>query len=159
MSAFKQALGLESQEDTGATGFGLIDRMQLSWETRIKGFAVCASISLVISLTGAIVMFIAGSTAFVILYTIGTVFSLLSTFFLMGPMRQLKGAFEAKRRIATVVLIASIVVTLIFGILGLSILALICCLGQFLAFIWYSLSYIPGARDVVGGCLSSTFGF
>lgn len=69
------------------------------------------------------------------------------TFFLSGPLKQLKKMFEPTRLVATLVFLAMIVLTLVAGlILRNPVLALICIIAQYLAMAWYSLSYIPYAR-------------
>ncbi|XP_010134908.1 PREDICTED: vesicle transport protein SFT2B-like [Buceros rhinoceros silvestris] len=74
----------------------------------------------------------------------------------MGPLKQLKAMFEPKRLIATVVMLLFIVLTLCavfwWNRRGL---AMLFCILQSLAMTWYSLSYIPFARDAVIKCFSS----
>ncbi|XP_010128448.1 PREDICTED: vesicle transport protein SFT2A-like [Chlamydotis macqueenii] len=77
----------------------------------------------------------------------------------MGPLKQLKAMFEPKRLIATVVMLLFLVLTLCavfwWNKKGLAVLF---CILQFLAMTWYSLSYIPFARDAVIKCFSSCLG-
>ncbi|XP_052640838.1 vesicle transport protein SFT2A isoform X2 [Harpia harpyja] len=84
---------------------------------------------------------------------------LFFTCFLMGPLKQLKAMFEPKRLIATVVMLLFLVLTLcaVFW-WNKKGLALLFCILQFLAMTWYSLSYIPFARDAVIKCFSSCLG-
>ena len=61
--------------------------------------------------------------------------------------------FAKTRIIATVLVFAFMVLTLIFGLaLKKGGLALLFCILQFLAMTWYSISYIPFARDAVKKC-------
>ncbi|NXS98128.1 SFT2A protein, partial [Jacana jacana] len=80
----------------------------------------------------------------------------ISTCFLMGPLKQLKAMFEPKRLVATIVMLLFLVLTLCavfwWNKKGLAVLF---CILQFLAMTWYSLSYIPFARDAVIKCFSS----
>ena len=75
---------------------------------------------------------------------------LASTFFLVGPLRQLKNMTQPTRLIASIVFLGSMALTLyaVFGI-GSGILAFFCVVIQFLALGWYVLSYIPFARSCV----------
>lgn len=71
------------------------------------------------------------------------------TFFLTGPIKQLKKMFEPVRLVATLVYLFMIILTLVAGLFFKSpILAIICIIMQYLAMAWYSISYIPYARFV-----------
>ena len=67
--------------------------------------------------------------------------------------------FHEKRRIATSVYLLTLIVTLsiAYGYEGggKTVLVLLSVLTQFLALVWYTLSYIPFARDMVLGCMKS----
>jgi len=67
--------------------------------------------------------------------------------------------FAETRRVATSVYLLLIIVTIsvAFGYTGDGKVALIvlCVVGQFLALCWYTLSYIPFARQAVLSCLGS----
>ncbi|XP_011877274.1 PREDICTED: vesicle transport protein SFT2B isoform X6 [Vollenhovia emeryi] len=91
-----------------------------------------------------------GLAVFAVFYTLGNIISLASTCFLMGPLNQLKKMFAATRLIATILVLVSIALTL-FAALHLHNpgLALLFIIIQSLAMTWYSLSYIPYARDAV----------
>jgi hypothetical protein len=131
----------------------------LSFKQRITGFAICFVGGLFIGFLATFLLFVS-IVAFATLYTIGNLLSLSSTLFLMGPLRQIKSMFDPTRLFATIVFIAAMAMTLFcafwftgknqHGIqVGLVILFLII---QFLALIWYSLSYIPFARTAVINC-------
>ncbi|XP_039240578.1 vesicle transport protein SFT2A isoform X2 [Pipra filicauda] len=85
--------------------------------------------------------------------------ALFFTCFLMGPLKQLKAMFDPKRLIATIVMLLCLVLTLcaVFW-WDKKGLAMLFCILQFLAMTWYSLSYIPFARDAVIKCFSSCLG-
>ncbi|XP_024228033.1 vesicle transport protein SFT2B isoform X3 [Bombus impatiens] len=84
------------------------------------------------------------------------VYSNKSTCFLMGPFNQFKKMFAPTRVVATVLVFIAIVMTL-FAALHLKNpgLALMFIIIQSLAMTWYSLSYIPYARDAVRKTLES----
>ncbi|EDL39237.1 SFT2 domain containing 2, isoform CRA_d, partial [Mus musculus] len=76
------------------------------------------------------------------------------TVFLMGPLKQLKRMFEPTRLIATILVLLCFALTLCSAFLWNKGLALIFCILQSLALTWYSLSYIPYARDAVKKCFA-----
>ncbi|RYG44148.1 hypothetical protein EON67_12100 [archaeon] len=80
-----------------------------------------------------------------------------STMFLFGPWRQMKNMFAAKRIIATLVYLITLIATLVVAIVVKSVpLVIVMIIIQFIALVWYTLSYIPYARNLVcnaiGGC-------
>ncbi len=68
--------------------------------------------------------------------------------------------FHEKRRVATLVYLLTLCLTLgiAFGYEGggKTVLVLLSVVVQFLALVWYTLSYIPFARDMVLSCMKST---
>lgn len=140
-----------------------------SWSTRIKGFCILFVVGILLSFLGCFALFLnRGLNTFAIFYTLGNIISLLSTCFLMGPFKQLENMFHSKRIIATIIVIVSITLTLVAALvvsklelssgshlifvlfqLHKAMLALIFIIIQSLAMTWYSLSYIPYARDAV----------
>ncbi|CAD6231918.1 GSCOCG00001652001-RA-CDS [Cotesia congregata] len=127
------------------------DGTTLSWSTRIKGFAICFIIGILLTFLGSFALFLhKGLTVFAVFYTLGNIVSLLSTCFLMGPMNQLKKMFASTRIIATLIVFISLAMTLYAALkLEKAGLALLFIIIQSLAMTWYSLSYIPYARDAV----------
>lgn len=91
-----------------------------------------------------------GLVLFALFYTLGNIASMGSTLFLMGPWKQLKKMFNETRYIATIATILFMILTLLSGLLWKKFaLTILMCIFQFLAMTWYSLSYIPYARDAV----------
>lgn len=79
-----------------------------------------------------------------------------STMFLMGPWAQLKKMFNETRVLATIGVFLFMILTLLSALLWKRrVLALLFCFCQFLSMTWYSLSYIPYARDAVTKTLTS----
>ncbi|CAB0038098.1 unnamed protein product [Trichogramma brassicae] len=142
------------EEDTVEEQNGIMsqvsDTMKLSKTTRIKGFIICFVVGILLSVLGSFALFLKGLTTYGVLYTLGNIISLASTCFLMGPVNQLKKMFASTRVIATIIVFVSFGLTL-YAALGLHnpILALVFILIQSFAMLWYSLSYIPYARDAV----------
>ncbi|KAI4456761.1 hypothetical protein MML48_8g00008657 [Holotrichia oblita] len=127
-----------------------------SWSTRIKGFLICFITGILLSFLGSFALFLNGIKIFAVLYTIGNILSLASTCFLMGPFNQVKKMFAETRAIATILVIVSLTMTLISALwLKNAGLALLFIIIQSLAMTWYSLSYIPYARDAVKKTLSA----
>ncbi|XP_076050353.1 vesicle transport protein SFT2A isoform X2 [Oratosquilla oratoria] len=147
----------EEEEERGNIITQVIDNNSLSWGTRVKGFAICFVLGFIFSFLGsALLFFHNGLILFAVFYTIGNVMALGSTCFLMGPVNQCKKMFAKTRVIATVIMFAALVMTLIAAFaLKKKALALLMVIIQFLAMTWYSLSYIPYARDGVKKCFGS----
>lgn len=135
----------------------VMDQTTLSWSTRIKGFTICFIIGILCSFLGAFALFLQkGLPVFAVFYSLGNIISLTSTCFLMGPCNQLKKMFAATRIIATIVMFVAIALTLFAAIrLEKAGLALLFIIIQSLAMTWYSLSYIPYARDAVRKAVES----
>lgn len=152
MDKLKQFLRGDESPDENV---GIIDQFSesttFSWTTRIKGFVICFVVGILMSLLGSFALFLSGGvTVFAIFYTLGNIISMLSTCFLMGPFKQIKKMFSPTRVIATIIVIVSIALTLVAAIvLQKALLALLFIIIQSLAMTWYSLSYIPYARDAV----------
>ncbi|XP_034936346.1 vesicle transport protein SFT2A [Chelonus insularis] len=129
----------------------IMDDTTLSWSTRIKGFAICFIVGILLSFLGSFALFLnRGISVFAVFYTLGNLISLASTCFLMGPVNQLKKMFASSRIIATLLVFLSIGLTLYAAIkLEKPGLALVFIIIQSLSMTWYSLSYIPYARDAV----------
>ena len=131
----------------------------LSWETRLYGCATCFVIGVFLSIFGTIELWLGKWVAFGLLYTLGTLTALGGTIFLRGPQTQAKKMFEKDRLCATITLIASIIATILVAVLlQWGWLAMFCCIVQFIAFAWYTLSYIPYARSAVKSCFSGVTG-
>ncbi|XP_012276609.1 vesicle transport protein SFT2A [Orussus abietinus] len=158
MEKLRRALsGNEQCDEESGIITQVMDSSTLSWSTRIKGFAICFVIGILCSFLGSFALFLnRGLTVFAVFYTLGNIISLLSTCFLMGPVKQLKKMFASTRVIATVLVFVSIVMTLFAAIhLKKAGLALFFIILQSLAMTWYSLSYIPYARDTVKKAVES----
>lgn len=124
----------------------------LGWGSRLKGFIAFMVFGVVCSILGVCCLFIPkiGLILFIVFYTLGNICSLISTMFLMGPLKQLKRMCDKTRAFATVVMITCLVLTLCAALWWkIFALTLVFVILQVLAFAWYSLSYIPFARDAI----------
>ncbi|XP_019405522.1 PREDICTED: vesicle transport protein SFT2A isoform X1 [Crocodylus porosus] len=148
--------GQDQDEEQGLTA-QVFNNSSLSFGTRVKWFAICFVGGIVCSILGTALLWLpSGLKLFAVFYTLGNVAALASTCFLVGPIKQMKKMFETTRLIATLVMLFSFIATLCavfwWGKKGLAVLF---CILQFLAMTWYSLSYIPYARDAVMKCFTS----
>ncbi|XP_056105448.1 vesicle transport protein SFT2A isoform X1 [Rhinichthys klamathensis goyatoka] len=149
--------GREENEEVGLTA-QILDGTTLGFTTRLKWFVICFASGILCSILGTALLFLpkAGMNLFAVFYTLGNVAAISSTCFLMGPLKQLKRMFEPTRIIATIMMLLCLVLTLCavfwWHKKGLAILF---CILQFLAMTWYSISYIPFARDAVMKCFTS----
>ncbi|KAK0228142.1 Got1/Sft2-like family-domain-containing protein [Armillaria luteobubalina] len=122
----------------------------LSRTTRLYGFIGCLVVGFVLSLLGSILLFIGQLGIFAVLYVMGTIVSLVGTGFLIGFFKQLKLMFKPVRVVATFIFLGSIVLVFIAAfVLDNDILCLIFVIIEYLAYTWYTLSYIPYARAAV----------
>ncbi|KAK0197540.1 SFT2-domain-containing protein [Armillaria gallica] len=122
----------------------------LSRTTRLYGFIGCLVVGFVLSLLGSILLFIGQLGIFAVLYVMGTIVSLVGTGFLIGFFKQLKLMFKPVRVAATFIFLGSIVLVFIAAfVLDNDILCLIFVIIEYLAYTWYTLSYIPYARAAV----------
>ncbi|PAA50318.1 hypothetical protein BOX15_Mlig013861g1, partial [Macrostomum lignano] len=162
MDKLKKVLSGNDDDNTDREGImtEFSDRTTFSWSSRIKGFIACFVIGWIFSLLGsALIALPHGLVIFATFYTIGNVLSLASTCFLMGPINQLKKMFAPTRLIATLLMLLFMALTLMAAIWWKkSVLAVIFCLLQFLALVWYSISYIPYARTAIKNAFSACMG-
>ncbi|XP_057262915.1 vesicle transport protein SFT2A isoform X2 [Pezoporus wallicus] len=155
MEKLRRVLTGQDDEEQGLTA-QVLDASTLSTGTRIRWFAICFVAGVVCSFLGTALLWLPqGIKLFAVFYTLGNIAALASTCFLMGPLKQLKAMFEPKRLVATVVMLLCLILTLCAVFWGKKGLAMLFCILQFLAMTWYSLSYIPFARDAVIKCFSS----
>lgn len=93
---------------------------------------------------------------FAIPYAFGAIASLCASLFLMGPVSQCKSMFAKTRIIATICYLLSIVLTLVMAIeLKSQVGTLFAIVFQLCALFWYSISFIPYARDAFCSCCKS----
>lgn len=144
----------------------------LTWQERLGGCLACFILGYIISL-GSFFRFkdlLQGNPkAFVLYTTVGNIISLLGSFFLAGPVSQFRKMLHPSRKVATVVYISCMILTLVVALVfdnnnsstqkkvqGVVLLGLIG--AQYVAVAWYTLSYIPFARQIakrlIGRCVN-----
>ena len=135
----------------------------LSFKERLYGFAVCILLGFLISLSsfGAFSDLLLGyPLRFAVLYSFGNLTSLCSTMFLVGPQQQFKNMSHHNRRISAGVYVFCLVMTLVTSFLAPELKWLIVAFVavQWVALVWYSLSYIPFGRRLASGLASRLLG-
>jgi len=131
-------------------GDSAFSSLGLTKTQRLYGFGGCLVAGFVLSLLGSILLFVGQLGSFAVLYAIGTVISLAGTGFLIGFLKQTRLMFKPVRILATIVFLASIVLVFVGAFaIGSDILCIIFVIIEYLAYIWYTLSYIPYARSAV----------
>ena len=79
-----------------------------------------------------------------------------SSCFLCGPKKQLQNMTDKTRLLTTIVYVVFMILTLVAALKWKSIVAtMACCIVQYAALTWYTLSYIPFARAIVSRVLGS----
>ncbi|XP_072305127.1 vesicle transport protein SFT2B-like [Eucyclogobius newberryi] len=123
----------------------------------MKAFVICFVLGLACSVAGTSTLYIpgVGLGVFAMLYSVGNICCLLSITFLIGPKNQIMTMCAKERAVATIVLLVRgggfcTGLTLMAALQWQnSVLALVFCILQLLAFLWYTLSYVPFARTGV----------
>ncbi|KZT26481.1 SFT2-domain-containing protein [Neolentinus lepideus HHB14362 ss-1] len=121
--------------------------LSLTRQQRLYGFVGCLVTGFILSIIGSALLFLGALGSFALLYALGTVISLVGTGFLMGFFKQLKVMFKPVRIVATIVFLGSIVLVFVGAfVLRSDLLCIIFVIIEYLAYTWYTLSYIPYAR-------------
>jgi len=145
-----EAVGGTIPETQFFEGDSAFSSLGLTRTQRLYGFAACYVTGMVLSVLGTVMLIVGSLASFAVLYALGTVISLIGTGFLIGFRKQLKLMFKPVRIVATVVFLAMIIMIFISAfVIGSSTLCIIFLVLEYLAFLWYTLSYIPYARTAV----------
>mmetsp|Transcript_17091 Transcript_17091/g.53388 ORF Transcript_17091/g.53388 Transcript_17091/m.53388 type:complete len:221 (+) Transcript_17091:29-691(+) len=133
----------------------------MSYQQRIAGYCTCLFLSFCLTIGAATRLgeLLAGDPApFAIFFTFQNVVAICGSFFLSGPAAQCKKMCDSSRFIATTLYFVSMVATLFFAFytglpggaqIGLIILFIFV---QWIALLWYTLSFIPYAREYICTC-------
>ncbi|RDX48269.1 SFT2-domain-containing protein [Polyporus arcularius HHB13444] len=117
---------------------------------RLYGFIGCLAIGFLLSLLGGIFLFLGSLVSFAFLYGLGTIISLIGTGFLIGFAKQLKMMFKPIRVVATIIFLGSIGLIFVGAfVIRSNLLCIIFVIIEYIAYTWYTLSYIPYARGAV----------
>ncbi|KAI9980595.1 hypothetical protein PInf_009897 [Phytophthora infestans] len=132
---------------------------------RVIGCVTCFLLGFLLSLgsTFRLAKLAHGNPApFAIAYTIGNILSICCTTFFVGPWKQIQTMFHSKRRYSAVVYVVFIFVTLLLcfshHVHHRLFFVLISVIIQFMALVWYTLSYVPYGRSIAKSCCKRTLG-
>ncbi|KAG2374923.1 hypothetical protein C9374_010297 [Naegleria lovaniensis] len=130
----------------------------LSAKQRMYGFFMSLGFGLlcIIIALGFLPSILFASGAFAFFYTFGNLLCLVSTFFLVGPVAQIKNMAKPDRAIPSALFIASMVLTLICVFaMPIALLIILLVITQAVGLVWYVISYIPFAQQILGMIFSS----
>jgi len=117
---------------------------------RMYGWAFCAILGFVLSLLGAICLLLGSLTLFAILYALGVIISLIGTGFILGFFKQFKMMFDLSKPTRVIASVAFLGFTgLIFVgafVIDNGVICIIFVACQYVAYVIYILTYIPGFR-------------
>jgi hypothetical protein len=125
----------------------------LTMSQRLTGFFMSLGMGIVfiiiaISFVPTLALF---PKKFAFFYSCGSFFAVISTSFLVGPRKQITMMFESHRAHAAAGYFISFFMTLVAAVSWSStVLSIAFASCQVVAVLWYSLSFIPFARQVVG---------
>lgn len=135
----------------------------LSKKQRLYGFAGCIGFGFLILILAYLSLFpIPNPRRFALLFTLSNLVTIAATGFLIGFRRQAKCAFKERRRIYTAAFIVSTTVTLIIcttvkNVAIAMVLSLLFCVVQLIAFLYYTLSYLPFGTQMMDAMMRSCF--
>lgn len=156
MNTIRNALGMEQRQPTMWDEIN--DTFTMSLQNRVYGFGICLGLAVLLFLLSVVCIYLLLFVPFGVCYTLGNIFLLSSTFFLVGPMRQLKYMFSPVRIIASLIYLAALGLTIFVAFTSHSfILVLVCVIIQIGALVWYVASYIPYCRACLQGTCKSCF--
>lgn len=154
LDKFKAAVGMQEQQEKGLLG-QIDEAVTLSWKNRLIGFGCCFAFGLLLTFISIPMLWTMQVTKFAVLYSVGSVVSILSTLFLMGPVKQFQRMLEEKRILATIVYIGAIGATLAVAFTTHNAGAcLILLVVQICAMVWYVLTWIPGGQAMLKGLIT-----
>lgn len=118
----------------------------LGWLTCLLGGLILSGLSM-----GSFNDMLTGkNNKFALTYTIGNIIGLAGTSFLVGPLQQLRNMADKSRLVTSCIFIGSLIATLLSSVyikVGFVIVFFVCV--QWLAYMWYSLSYIPYGQQTI----------
>jgi hypothetical protein len=147
--------GRKSKGDGGGVLEDMGDVCTLTWKQRLIGFCICSGIGVLLCVLSYITLVFPPGFGpkkikkFAIIFTVGNIVAILSTGFLVGPMRQFRKMLEGGRIFFTAAYLISMGLTLFFAFKNKLVPCIICLIIQVIAFICYALSYMPIIRRVV----------
>lgn len=140
-------------------GFNIGKYFSLSYEQRLYGFGIFCAIGLLLSLIGTILIFTMNITGFAVTYTFGSISMIFATLFLFGPVKQIKDMFSNLHKgIAVLVYLVLMVLTLVAALAWHNgPLCIVFLILQFIAYLWYTITSIPGGQTMCKFCCKGIF--
>ncbi|KAG2486547.1 hypothetical protein HYH03_014848 [Edaphochlamys debaryana] len=146
LDKLKTMAGLQEQEEKGLIGQAE-EYCSMTLKQRLIAFGCTFGVGCFFTLLSIPMLWMVRITQFAVFYSLGSVLSVLSTMFLMGPVKQCQRMMEEQRILATIVYVASIAGTLAVAFTtGNAGLCLIMLVIQLLALVWYCVTWIPGGQ-------------
>ena len=117
----------------------------LTYKQRLYGALSCVGLGFLMSI-GATLALLGGKnhiSDYAVLYTLGNIFSICGSGFIVGPCRQAKLMFKPVRRAACIIYLSTMIATVFVAIYYPDILLIFTLLIiQYCALIWYGASFI-----------------
>eukprot|EP00903_Cladosiphon_okamuranus_P010684 g10099.t1 len=139
----------------------------LSWRNRLIGYGACLAAGFILtfgSMFRVALLLTGRPRPFVLYFTLGSLLSICSSFFLTGPWKQVKKMFAPGRALVTSIYLTTLALTLFVALSpyasvpGRGIILVGLVIVQFLSYVWYTLSYVPFARRFMFGFWSGLRG-
>ncbi|XP_053605332.1 uncharacterized protein LOC128672305 [Plodia interpunctella] len=128
------------------------DYCTLSRTQRFIGFGICLFLGILCFFMSFLLLpvLLVYARKFSLLFTLGSLFFLLSFSFLYGPWNHLKSLFSKERALATVMYGATLIATLYCALhLGSTLLTVLCAIAQVVSLIWMMMGSVPGGSSGV----------
>lgn len=151
LPSFSDEMDIEDDDDDDGDGWCCCEPLNsterfLGWLTCFLGGLILSAISM-----GSFNdMLVGKNNKFAVTYTIGNIIGLAGTSFLVGPIQQMRNMVDKSRLVTSCIFIGSLVATLLSSVyikVGFIIVFFVCV--QWLAYMWYSLSYLPYGQQTV----------
>mmetsp|Transcript_2409 Transcript_2409/g.7651 ORF Transcript_2409/g.7651 Transcript_2409/m.7651 type:complete len:194 (-) Transcript_2409:44-625(-) len=123
--------------------------LRLGYAQRMACFAIAFVAGVACCVMASLVVF--SPHLFAKYYSLGSLLLLGSTFFLIGPVAQLKSMFHPSRYIASILYLGTLIGTLYAASVSNILLTMVLVVVQICAALWYVASYIPYAQDCLWG--------
>lgn len=128
----------------------------LTKKQRIYGALSCYVMGGLFSFMSSLMLFGAARhiRQFALLYTLGNMCSIGSSLFLVGPVRQVKVMCMPVRRVAAMIWICTMFLTLVvaFTLKKAGPIVLLLLIIQYVAMLWYGASFVPYGRAIIRKC-------
>ncbi|CAH2085170.1 unnamed protein product [Euphydryas editha] len=141
-----------SSSSSTATWFENVQKeyFTLSRTQRFLGFGICLFLGILCFTLSFfyIPLLLLKARKFALLFSLGSLFFLLSFSFLYGPWSHVKSLFSKERALTTSLYLFTLIATLYCALhLQSTPLTVICAVGQVLALMWMMLGSIPGGSS------------